>query len=237
MRECERLLSSVLGGISGRLILLPIPTTRDNIYISGTDLTLGSLLPLIDSETTLAGYNIPKSLTEYAVSVGADIFDAGQDENFLLDNARISAKGAFGYLLTSFPRDVADMTIGIVGYGRIGRELLRYLLLFGAEPILFTRRQEVALELGESGVKCRVLGEENDLTSLDILVNTSPSRQIREEELDPKTEIIDLASGNIFEPSAHLTKLSSIPDSSYPITAGRLYAEAILRHLDMEVSL
>ena len=237
MRECVRLLESVTGTLSGRLILLPIPTTRDNIYINGTDLTLGSVVPLLTSESTLVGYNIPRDLISNAEAVGAAVYDAGRDERFLMENAIISARGAIGYLLTNFTRDIADMKIGIVGYGRIGRALLRYLICLGSSPILYTGRQEVAVELGSSDVDCRVLGEECDLAGLDILINTSPTAQISIEELDPMTKIIDLASGKPFPTSDRVTKLSSIPDAMYPLTAGRLYAEGILRFFDMEVSL
>ena len=237
MRECVRLLESAVGPLSGRLILLPIPTTRDNIYINGTDLTLGSVVPLLTCESTLVGYNIPRDLVFNAEQVGAAVYDAGQDERFLMENAIISARGAIGYLLTSFTRDIADMKIGIVGYGRIGRALLRYLICLGSSPILYTGRQEVAVELGASGIDCRVLGEGCDLGGLDILINTSPTAGISIDDLDPMTKIIDLASGKPFPTSDRVTKLSSIPDAMYPLTAGRLYAEGILRFFDMEVSL
>lgn len=237
MRECARLLESVTGPLSGRLILLPIPTTRDNIYINGTDLTLGSVVPLLTSESTLVGYNIPRDLINNAEEVGGVVYDAGRDERFLMENAIISARGAIGYLLTNFTRDIADLKIGIIGYGRIGRALLRYLICLGASPILFTGRREVAMELGSRGVDCRVIGDECDTGGLDILINTSPVSGISIDDLDPMTKIIDLASGKPFPTSDRVTKLSSIPDAMYPLTAGRLYAEGILRFLDMEVSL
>ena len=237
MRECVRLLESVVGPLSGRLILLPIPTTRDNIYINGTDLTLGSVVPLLTGESTLVGYNIPRDLINNAEEVGAVVYDAGRDERFLMENAIISARGAIGYLLTNFTRDIADMKIGIIGYGRIGRALLRYLICLGSSPILYTRRQEVAVELGSSGVDCRVIGDGCDTGGLDLLINTSPTAGISIDDLDPMTKIIDLASGKPFPTSDRVTKLSSIPDAMYPLTAGRLYAEGILRFFDMEVSL
>lgn len=237
MRECTRLLEAVLDTLPGRLILLPIPTTRDNIYINGTDLSLGSVVPLLTRDSTLVGYNIPRDLVYNAEMVGAAVYDAGRDERFLMENAIISARGAIGYLLTNFTRDIADMKIGIIGYGRIGRALLRYLICLGSSPILYTKRQEVAMELGSSGIDCRVIGDECDLGGLDILINTSPTAGISIDDLDPVTKIIDLASGKPFPTSDRITKLSSIPDAMYPLTAGRLYAEGILRFFDMEVSL
>lgn len=233
MRECARLLESVTAALSGRLILLPIPTTRDNIYVNGSDLPLSSVSSLLRPGDTLAGYGIPPHLAPEGVSV----YDAALDERFLYENALISARGALGYILTNFPRDIADMSLGLVGYGRIGRALLRYLLALGADPTVYTRREEIALELGAVGVKCSVLQSESDLSSLDILINTAPQRQIDESRLGKETVILDLASGSIFSDSPRLVKLASIPEAYYPLTAGRLYAEGILRHMDMEVNL
>ena len=233
LRECQRLLEITSGGLTGRLILLPIPTTRDNIYLNGSDMPLSSVSSLLRPGDTLAGYGILPHLA----SEGVSVYDAALDERFLSANALISARGALGYLLTNFPRDIADMSLGLVGYGRIGRALLRYLLALGADPTVYTRREEIALELGAVGVKCSVLQSESDLSSLDILINTAPARQIDESRLGKETVILDLASGSIFSDSPRLVKLASIPEAYYPLTAGRLYAEGILRHMDMEVNL
>lgn len=233
MRECARLLESVTGSLSGRLILLPIPTTRDNIYVNGSDLPISSITDLLRPSDLLVGYNIPSELWVDGVRV----YDAARDERFLYENALISARGALGYILTNFPRDVADMRLGIVGYGRIGRALFRYLLALGADPTVYTRREEVALELGAVGVKCSVLQGETNLSGLDILINTAPAKQFGDTALGDQTVILDLASGGIFTPSERLIKLASIPDAYYPLTAGRLYAEGILCHMDMEVNL
>jgi hypothetical protein len=233
MRECERLLSELTAGLSGRIVLLPIPTSRDKTYITSTDIPISALRRELQEGDLLVGYNIPKELLVEGISV----YDASLDERFLYENALISARGALGYLLTNFTKDIADMRLALVGYGRIGKALLRYLLALGADPLVLTRRREIALELGSMGVRCAVIGEDTDLSGLDILINTAPARQIEEESLDEKTKILDLASGNIFNESKRLTKLASIPDAYYPLTAGRLYAEGVLRHLDMEVSL
>ena len=232
IRECERVLCERLSEKScGRLILLPIPTARDNKYITGTATATADLLPLFDSSVAVVGYNIPPEIAEGARRVGARVFDAGLDEEFLCDNAELTARGALGYILTHTERDLADMKLGVVGYGRIGVRLVRLLLLLGRNITVYTGRKRVAMELCEMGISACVIGEGCDFSGLDILINTAPARQIDERDLPDSTEIIDLASGSVFEPSGRLTKLASIPDSMYPKTAGRLYAEAALRAL------
>ena len=234
MRECVGVLKARLENRPGRLLLLPIPTTRDKIFITSTNTTTSAVAEMIDSETVVAGYSIPKDIVSRAGEMGAPLFDASLDERFLLDNAKISGEGALGYILTHSTKALRDMRVGIVGYGRIGHEMTRLCLLFGAEVIVYTARESVTLELGEMGIDARLIDGELDLTDIDILINTTPKRQIDEGAIPKDIDIIDLASGSIFEPSERLIKLSSIPDAFYPETAGRLYAGAILRFLEGE---
>ena len=224
--ECERILRDRLHG-DGRLILLPIPTTKDNKYINGTSFTIDDISALLNSNSLVAGYNIPSQILSSAKVAGARVYDAGLDEEFLTENAELTARGTIGYILTQTDKDVRDMRIGVVGYGRIGISLIRWLLLFGAEVVLYTNRESVALEVGEMGLSSYLIGKDVDFSGLDILINTAPARQISPSDLSDKTTIIDLASGKIFDDIPRLVKLSSIPDAFYPISAGRLYADAI----------
>lgn len=236
LKECQRRLSLLTDKLSGkRLLLLPIPTTRDKKYISSSPTRLSELLPLCDKETLVAGYNIPCELKEKMESVGTLVFDAALDEDFLVKNAEITARGAIGRLLCESTLDITDMKIGIIGYGRIGKQLLRLALFLGADVKVYTKRPEVLCDLSSLGIDCEIIGRESDLSSLDVVFNTAPEKIIDGEKiaaLPDKVRIIDLASGNIFEPSARLTKLSSIPDAMYPESSGRLYAEAILKAID-----
>jgi dipicolinate synthase subunit A len=234
MRECLRLLKRALAEDNGRLILLPIPTSRDNIFINSTEVTVGTVTELIGENSIVVGYSLPRLITDRAREVGAKTYDPSLDEEFLLANAKISANGALGYILTHSVKDLRDMKIGVVGYGRIGREMTRLCLLFGAEVTVYTARESVMLELCEIGVDARPIDDLSDLDKLDILINTTPKRQIDEGKIPEGLEIIDLASGKIFEPRERLIKLSSIPDAFYPETAGRLYAEGVLRFLGKE---
>ena len=229
LTECERLLWKNSDKLSyDRLILLPIPTARDNKYITGTTVTVGEIASMLDSHTAVAGYGIPREISDRARVVGGALYDSGLDEDFLCKNAELTARGALGYILTHSKSDLADTSVGVVGYGRIGIRLVRWLLPFGTRITVFTNRQSVALELCEMGISASVLDDGCDLSSLDLLINTAPARQLDESKIPEHTEIIDLASGSIFEPSGRLIKLASIPDAFYPLSAGRLYAEAIL---------
>lgn len=232
LRECKRILESALADKEGKILVLPIPTTRDNIFINSTAITIKSAVDFLDENPVVVGYGIPTEIVDRAEKIGVKVFDASKDEEFLLANAKISANGALGYILTHSLRDMGDMKIGIVGYGRIGREMTRLCLLFGANVRVYTAREGTAIELCEMGIDARIIDSDSDFSDIHILVNTTPKRQIAESKIPKEIEIIDLASGSIFEPSERLIKLSSIPEAFYPQTAGRLYAEAVLRFLE-----
>ena len=214
-----------------QLLLLPIPTTKDKKYITGTPTPLAAIPPLCTLGTLVAGYEIPPEIIREITARGGEVFDAGHDEEFLLANADLTARGALGFLLTNTQSDLTDMSIGIIGYGRIGSKLHRLLLFLGARVRVYTCRKSVAAELNAAGAECEIVCPTSDLSALDVVFNTSPEAIILPEiieALPDKTRIIDLASGNIFAPSPRLTKLSSIPAAMYPISAGRLYAESII---------
>ena len=226
--ECERVLLSK-SDTCGRVVLLPIPTTRDNKYITGSSVQIDEVSAMVDSSTLVAGYNLPMKMLNAVSEMGGRTLDLATDEDFLIKNAELTARGTIGYILTHSKYDLSDMSVGVVGYGRIGIRLVRWLLLFGAELTVYTTRPEIAFELCEMGISASVIDEKSDFSRLNILINTAPARQIDENTLPPELEIIDLASGSIFHPSSRLIKLSSIPEAFYPLSAGRIYADAVLR--------
>lgn len=234
-RECERRLKAINKKSSYKtLFLLPIPTSRDGIYINGTQRSLESLLCEIDEGSFVAGYNIPEPYASRMSERGAHIYDAGLDESFLCDNADLTARGALGRILCEFATDLSEMKIAIIGYGRIGKRLLRYLLFLGADVTVYTGKPENCLELSMSGASVRRLCDSVDAVGVDLLINTAPAHLISDvtvDSLDSGQRIMDLASGRFIKDAAGVIKLSSIPDSMYPRTAGGLYAKYIARYL------
>ena len=131
------------------------------------------------------------------------------------------------------------MKIGIIGYGRIGKILLRILLFLGAKTVVFTRSTQTRLDL--CGVGIEADGSENieKYRDLDILINTAPARLLSEEAATALTErgckLVELASGEALPDVSGLLRLPSIPDRVYPISAGKIYAKAILRAVGGEL--
>ena len=220
------------------IFLLPIPSSRDSIHVTDTDILLTDLLRDPKGKRLIAGYGIPLEIAREATARGIRIADVGTDERFLRDNAELTAHGTVGFILAGQDRAISDLTCGIVGYGSIGRFLCRLLLFLGATTVVYTHREEVRLELCGMGIEAHSADEIDATSSLDILINTAPARLITPEAMraltDSGTQIIELASGDNLPHGAVITRLPSIPDRNFPISAGRIYAAAVLRYIARE---
>ena len=232
-KRCEELLARRDSRYK-RLILLPIPTTKDKKYVFGTQTPLSEVAERCGKGTLAVGYGLPDGFVLECESRGAVVLDAGRDEEFLMKNAELTALAALGWLLTSFPRTLADMRIGIIGYGRIGRRLCELILTLSGRVVVYTRSENTRVSLGEVGVESRLFSRKNDFSGIDILINTAPTRIISDGEAEslPRGLIIaELASGVNFPEGMNVVRLPSLPERFYPETAGALYADFIERRL------
>jgi hypothetical protein len=192
-----------------------------------------------DSDSLIVGYGIPEPEALLARERGAMLLDLSRDEEFLCDNARVTAVGAVGYILTTEARAPADLCFGIVGYGRIGSSLLRLLLFLGARVKVFTSRNLTRLLLGECGVKsesyCDTVVGGMDISGIDILINTAPkdmSEHFKDGRLPLGMRVLELASGENFSGVSGVEFLPSLPERMYPESAGRAYFDAVMRFLN-----
>ena len=214
-----------------KIILLPIPSTRDGINVSGTDITLESLTFGIHSGVAVCGYGLPQWFVSKLEEAGACVYDALHDESFQQKNAELTALGALGDIITVKSKAPSDVRFGIIGYGRIGSALLKYLCCFGAKPIIFTRRESVCRMLGEWGIDSTTSMRLEDYTMLDVLINTAPAPVVDAGGAlalhAAGVSMFELASGENFGHAEQVVRLLGVPDKVFPESAGIAYAEAI----------
>lgn len=217
------------------MLLLPIPTTKDGINVNGTDITLDSLIGGMDGSCVVAGYGLPGEFCERVRALGGVVYDALYDESFQQKNAELTALGAIGELISERDRAPSEVRFGIIGYGRIGSALLKYLSFLGAHPVVFSARESVRLMLGEWGVECSAGEALEDFLGLDVLINTAPRciTDMAGAELlyASGMSIFDLASGENFGGSERVVRLPAVPDRVFPESAGAAYADAICEYL------
>jgi len=237
LEYCAEYLSDMRGNYE-KLILLPIPTTKDNIHIKGSDVTLSRIVGMADRNSAVCGYGIPFGVKEALGEMGASVFDGSDSEDFLVENAVLTVDGALGELLTSLESAPGDLSVGIIGYGRIGKRLLEALLFLGSRVKVYTRSEAVRRSLGEAGIESGEFVFDGDYHNLDVLINTAPTAVMSEEKIKEyekdSLRILDLASGECFPPSVNVKKLASIPEMFYPRSAGRLYGKYISEFLRLE---
>ena len=218
-----------------RILLLPIPTSRDKIHLSGTDRLLCEIFSDARCGDLIIGYGIDAKTKSQIKSRGALVYDALDDEDFLLENARQTALGALGYVLSTMDRVPSDLSFSVVGYGRIGTELVRLLLFLGAKVKVYTGREMTCIELGECGVKAHLVprGTYPDFDS-DVIINTAPadlSKSFKRGKIPSGVRVIELASGENFSGIEGVERLPGIPDKYYGKSAGAVYYSKIMKFL------
>ena len=227
----EYLTRSDLDKYTDKIILLPIPTTRDKRTILNTKVYIEQVFDEIYEGTVVSCYGIGNGYIKSMEERGAIVTDLAEDEKFLLENADLTALSALGIILGSAKRSPRDISVGIVGYGRIGKKLTSLFLYLGSMVRVFTTRENVRLELCEFGVASAVSAENADLTGLDILINTAPASIFKKESIPHGLRIMELASGDNFAGIPGVESYPSVPARMFPESAGRAWGRAIERRL------
>ena len=214
-----------------RLILLPIPSTRDKCTILNTNIYINSLKEWVCDGDFICGYGLPADFTESVTRSGALVLDLCLDEKFLLENSYLTALCTLGIILNTENKAPCDLSVGIVGYGRIGARLTELLLYLGVDVSVYTTRRSIRNELCECGVSSVSDSQREFCDKLDILINTAPAQIFSSDDLSPDLRVIDLASGENFATDVGVEKYPSVPAKMFPVSSGRAWGRAIERFL------
>ena len=190
-------------------------------------------------KSLVIGYEVPSFLHDLD---GVEVFDLACDERFLWRNARLCALGMVGILLTEHTRVPSEMRIGVIGYGRIGKEVCDLLAFLGAPLVVFTSNSEVVPSLQRQKASTVLVNwkEKSVFTvneclqnsgipfSLDILINTSPAPMGEVFYEGFRGTVYDLASGKPIPERVTHTRLASLPMRMYAKSAGFAVYRAIV---------
>lgn len=237
-KYCASMLSANPIPFYERIILLPIPSTRNGITVSGTDESLSDIMATLLPKDILVCYELPSDARIEAVTRGAAVVDLSHDELFLEENASLTAIGTVGRILTEQRVAPCGLHVGIIGYGRIGQHLLRLLMFMGARVRVFTTKSTLLQELqllGISGADSLSLKDSPDesFSELNILINTAPARVIPESAKDAlaSVRVIELASGKNIPDGITYESFPSVPKLMYPESAGIAMYNSVVRML------
>ena len=220
------------GAETARIHLLPIPTAA----LASDENARKDFFASLQPGDLVFGYALPLPLRKEIEKRGAHAFDTEADATFIEENALLTAEATMGYVLAA-PSTPRDLTVGIIGYGRIGHALCRMLLFFGTRVRIFTERDSIRTALGAAGVESRPIryeaGAKPDLSGLDLLIQTAPAKIFTKENA-PSCPLWNLAAASFVGEGVAVRQLSALPAKVCYESGGRALARAVLRVTDTQ---
>ena len=182
-----------------------------------------------------------EKLETYAAEKVWMLYRPLKDEEYLLENAKLTAEGAVFTAMNKLSIAVQEAECLVIGYGRIGKELTRLLRGLGAHVTVAARRPESREEAGNDSVPISKI--QSVIKKTDLILNTVPYPILSESSLlliKNTAFLFDLASKPYgFDMEAarrlgvHAYLESGIPGRYCPASA----ASALLRYIERSVQI
>ena len=164
-------------------------------------------------------------------------------EELTQENARFTAEGALGILLSDLPLALSGQEILVIGMGRIGLHLAKLVLALGARVTLSVRAERDKKLLSALGIPWEDTGlYRRGLSSYLCVCNTVPFPVLSRDQIAQTREdclFLELASapGGFFpedcEALGRKHRLArGLPGIAVPQSAGEALAKSILAYLD-----
>ena len=225
-------------------IVLPLPLTRDNITVNA---------PLSDENYYLAdiiklkpqyvfGGIIKENFKEQLKKAGIKHYDYYDSEYLTVKNAVLTAEAALSIAIAETTSSIYGSKSVVIGYGRIGKQLSKYLKTLGSEVIATSRNDGTLATIEADGI-IAIKTDTCFSTCLDAdyVFNTVPYPVLDTSFFDkcsPDLMFLDLASDSGIDlTKAKLRKLKcniygGLPGKYSSKTAGNYIAEEIIKHLN-----
>ena len=133
-----------------------------------------------DGQRIVCG-KLEKDSTDIAKQKNLTLYQPLLDEEYLLENAKLTAEGAVFSAMSKLTIALKDAVCMVIGYGRIGKELTNLLRSLSAKVIVAARREESRIEAGENSVAINDI--EYVIKNTDLILNTVPSTILSESSL------------------------------------------------------
>lgn len=199
-------------------LLLPVPSFDDQGVIVGGE-ELGQLLETLPQTVTVIGGQLDHPLLR-----GYKTIDLLKDHQYLTRNAKITACCAVGIAMEQLDGVLADYPCLVIGWGRIGKSLVRFLRGLDVKVTVCARKE------GDRAI-LRALGYESaEVSGVDprdyrIIFNTAPQMVMPESPAGILK--IDLASVPGLG-GRDVIRARSLPSRLAPYSSGKLIAQTVL---------
>lgn len=170
-----------------------------------------NLNPKLLAHAGILGYNIPDYCVD-EVSNHTLALILALERKIVLQNAAIKAE-RWSVRAGGYPRRLCDLTLGIVGFGRIGQATARKAAPFYGRIIAYDPYVSEDLMAGckvESVPTLLALLEQSDVVALHALLNEETHHLIDERtiaHLKPGALLVNTARGGLVQPEAVLARL------------------------------
>ena len=214
-----------------RYLLLDVPS-----FGEGGRLRMGgdirTVLETLPGDVTVCGGNLSHPDLENYRTV-----DFLTDENYLAENAYITAECALDVALPYLPVTLRSCPVLIIGWGRIGKCLARLLQLVGADVTVAVRNATDRAMLTALGYQTSDIASlKENLGSFRLVYNTAPHPVISKKQSANFAEnciLIDLASRPGID-HEDVIIARGLPGIHFPESSGRLIARTFLKYYNKE---
>ena len=212
--------------------ILPLPVSRDGKHLNAPDsdvaIPMTSVLEDIPSDALVfAGLTDEKRWNDYA-----------KTDYFALQNALPTAEGALLLTMQNRCDVLCGTSVGVLGFGKVGRAVAKLFAAVGAEVIIFARREEIRKEIRDWGYGAYGMDAAEEMKRCSVLINTVPERILDEKTialLSKDTFFLELASSpygvdpdTVNASGVRYQIASGIPGRYFPKTAGIAVAKTVL---------
>lgn len=164
-----------------------------------------------------------------------------EDEQWIWDNANLTAEGFINYFYLNEKQSLYNKQFIITGYGRVGKRLAYALHHLGAKVIISVRSEHQLFEAKSYGYQIEALDNiiQKSKEQSTYLINTIPSKWLINTDASCFIKVFDLASkpgclinneGNIPDNYVNPT---SLPGMYFPQDAGYLIARSVQTQLSV----
>lgn len=199
-------------------LLLPVP------YLPADESEAKALLAALPQGVTVSGGSLAGKLPK-----GCDYVDFLQDAQYLAENAAITAHCAAELAESRLPCPLAGCPVLILGWGRIGKCLMKLLHEKGADVTVAARKDADRAMIHALG--CHAADPADIAPVLRhylLIVNTVPAMLLPRMQTRPGCVALELASvpGMTGE---NVISARGLPGKMAPAASGRLIAETFIR--------
>lgn len=225
------------------IIVLPLPLTRDNITVNAPLCNESYYLNDIVKYKPkfIFGGIIKGSFKDNLKKSGIRHRDYYDSEYLTVKNAVLTAEAALAIAITESNGSIYGSKSVVIGYGRIGKQLAKYLKALGSEVTATSRSEGTLATIEADGIKpirtdiCKYA-----CIDADYVFNTVPYPVLSSdffEQCSSKLMFLDLATDSKIDlTQAELRHLKygvygGLPGKYSSITAGNYIAEEIIKYL------